>query len=131
MDNSSPRSSQRPFEERRETYDGSRPLLRCLPPRSAMAAWRKQRSFADVSANGSNRPFAALPDRPYEWAGCARKRSLRAVQKSRNPHRCDWGRNSRGFERKGSSENLRRGFVDGLRAMNGREARKAVFRLKV
>ena len=36
---------------------------------------RKQRSFADGSGNGLNRPYAALHDRPYQRAGSARERS--------------------------------------------------------
>jgi len=40
------------------------------------AVVRKYQPFADSSANGSNRPFAALQDRSYERAESARKRSF-------------------------------------------------------
>jgi hypothetical protein len=38
---------------------------------------RKERSYTDRVANGSNRPFAALQDRPSERDGSARERGLR------------------------------------------------------
>ena len=44
-------------------------------PRSAMAAWRKYRSFNEGSANGSDRPLAVLQDRPGERKESARTRT--------------------------------------------------------
>jgi para-nitrobenzyl esterase len=46
-----------------------------MPREYGTAAMRKYRPFADGLVNGSNRPFAALQDGPYERAESARKRS--------------------------------------------------------
>ena len=55
--------------------------------RSGRRQCAKERPFRDGLANGSNRPFAALQDRPCERAGSARKRSSAEGAGCANPGR--------------------------------------------